>query len=112
MLANQPPIPSISTPPVSGGIGGTPGDGVAESMAGAPRVQSRTRSRTQPRRATIGIPDSKSTDERTGNSTVLARLLPSPIKFEGFYHTNFHNLLYKLKGLGSHASMALGRTYR
>jgi hypothetical protein len=30
-----------------------------------------------------------------GGSTVLAPPLPGPIKFEGFYHTNFRNLLTK-----------------
>jgi hypothetical protein len=59
-------------------------------------VHSNTRSKTPPTRATIGTPDpNQAGTSEAGRSTVLARPLPTPIKFEGFYHTNFRNLLRK-----------------
>jgi hypothetical protein len=50
-------------------------------------------------------------DEWGTNSTVLAPVLPGPIKFKGSYQSNFRKLLYKLKGLRSQAAtIVVGRT--
>src|SRR5437868_10283061 len=104
MFANQPRMPSISTPSMRAGVGGRGVGAAGASIAGTPRANSRIRSRTELRRATMGTPGSKSLMDDAGrDSTVLAPILPGPIKFEGSYQSSFRNLLCQL-GIGREIS--------